>query len=128
MTMEDLLWSVEPKASAEDRKRLITMLPGMLKHLHAGMERGELSEERRSAFLGALVDCHAMAVKAGLRGIAAVPETPDIFVRVRKFSITISYILLLDTIVWQRSEVLFLKWYSTLPQIAFYTLAFSACQ
>ena len=76
MTMEDLLWSVEPKASAEDRKRLITMLPGMLKHLHAGMERGELSEERRSAFLGALVDCHAMAVKAGLRGIAAVPETP----------------------------------------------------
>lgn len=53
------------------------------------------------------------------------PETPDIFVRIRKFSITISYILLLDTIVWQRSEVLFLKWYSTLPQIAFYTLAFS---
>jgi O-antigen/teichoic acid export membrane protein len=55
----------------------------------------------------------------------ARPETPDIFVRIRKFSITISYILLLDTIVWQRSEVLFLKWYSTLPQIAFYTLAFS---
>ena len=76
MTMEDLLWSVEPKASGEDRKRLITMLPGMLKHLHAGMERGELSEERRNSFLGALVDCHAMAVKAGLRGIAAVPETP----------------------------------------------------
>jgi O-antigen/teichoic acid export membrane protein len=55
----------------------------------------------------------------------SAPETRDIFVRIRKFSITISYILLLDTIVWQRSEVLFLKWYSTLPQIAFYTLAFS---
>lgn len=55
----------------------------------------------------------------------SIPETQDIFVRIRKFSITISYILLVDTIVWQRSEVLFLKWYSTLPQIAFYTLAFS---
>jgi O-antigen/teichoic acid export membrane protein len=55
----------------------------------------------------------------------ALPETPDIFRRIRKFSITISYVLLLDTIVWQRSEVLFLKWYSTLPQIAFYALAYS---
>jgi O-antigen/teichoic acid export membrane protein len=55
----------------------------------------------------------------------SAPDTKDVFVRIRKFSITISYILLLDTIVWQRSEVLFLKWYSTLPQIAFYTLAFS---
>ena len=52
-------------------------------------------------------------------------EIPDVFRRIRKFSMTISYVLLLDTIVWQRSEVLFLKWYSTLPQIAFYTLAFS---
>jgi O-antigen/teichoic acid export membrane protein len=55
----------------------------------------------------------------------SAPDTRDVFLRIRKFSITISYILLLDTIVWQRSEVLFLKWYSTLPQIAFYTLAFS---
>jgi O-antigen/teichoic acid export membrane protein len=55
----------------------------------------------------------------------SAPATRDVFLRIRKFSITISYILLLDTIVWQRSEVLFLKWYSTLPQIAFYTLAFS---
>jgi O-antigen/teichoic acid export membrane protein len=52
-------------------------------------------------------------------------EKPEIFNRIKKFSITISYILLLDAIVWQRSEVLFLKWYSTLPQIAFYALAYS---
>jgi len=73
-TMDDLLWSVEPKATPDDRKRLITMLPGMIKDLQDGMERGELAEERRNAFLGLLVDCHAMAVKAGLRGIVAVPE------------------------------------------------------
>jgi O-antigen/teichoic acid export membrane protein len=54
-----------------------------------------------------------------------MPEMPDIFRRIRKFSIIISYVLLLDTIIWQRSEVLFLKWYSTLPQIAFYALAYS---
>ncbi len=55
----------------------------------------------------------------------ALPAQTDIFRRVTRFSLTISYILLLDTIVWQRSEVLFLNWYSTLTQIAFYTIAYS---
>ena len=73
-TMEDLLWSVEPKALPEERKRLITMLPAMIRNLQDGMTRGALAEERRNAFLGLLVDCHAMAVKAGLRGLAALPE------------------------------------------------------
>jgi O-antigen/teichoic acid export membrane protein len=52
-------------------------------------------------------------------------EQPDLLRRITRFSFTISYVLLLDSIVWQRSEVLFLKWYSTLAQIAFYTLAYS---
>ena len=75
LAMEDLLWSVEPKVVPEDRKRLITMLPAMLRTLQDGLQRGELAEERRNAFFGTLVDCHAMAVKAGIRGLAALPET-----------------------------------------------------
>ncbi len=51
--------------------------------------------------------------------------TPNALNRVWKFSLTVSYILLLDSIVWQRSEVFFLKAYSTLAQIGFYTLAYS---
>ncbi|MEP7069526.1 MAG: DUF1631 domain-containing protein [Usitatibacter sp.] len=74
--MEELLWSVEPKVTSEDRKRLINMLPAMLRTLQDGMERGELTQDRRGAFLGTLVDCHAMAVKAGIRGIAALPDPP----------------------------------------------------
>jgi len=75
-TMEDLLWSIEPKVAAEDRKRLVTMLPGMLKQVVEGLNRGEMGEERRRVFLAALVDCHATAVKAGLRGMGLIPETP----------------------------------------------------
>ena len=75
-TMDDLLWSVEPKVVAEDRKRLVTMLPGMLKQLTEGLVRGDLPEERRRAFLSTLVDSHATAVKAGLRGMALLPEAP----------------------------------------------------
>jgi hypothetical protein len=77
-TMDDLLWSVEPKVSADDRKRLITMLPGMLRELQGGLELGQLAAEGRNAFLGALVDCHAQAVKAGMRGLAALPEAKPV--------------------------------------------------
>ncbi|MGZ5111009.1 MAG: DUF1631 family protein, partial [Usitatibacter sp.] len=75
-TMDDLLWSVEPKASAEDRKRLVTLLPGMLRQIQEGLQRGSMSDAERDAFLGELVDCHAQAVKAGLRGLAMVPDAP----------------------------------------------------
>ncbi|HET7729714.1 MAG TPA: DUF1631 domain-containing protein [Usitatibacter sp.] len=75
-TMEDLLWSVEPKGSAEDRKRLVTMLPGMLRALQGGFARAGAPLEQREAFFSTLVDCHSHAVKAGLRGIAALPEVP----------------------------------------------------
>lgn len=75
-TMEDLVWSVEPKVEPEDRKRLVAILPGMLKSLVEGMRRGSLDDAARDAFLGALVDCHASAVKSGLRGIAPLPQLP----------------------------------------------------
>lgn len=75
-TMDDLLWSVEPKPVPEDRKRLVAMLPGMLRELQLGFVRAQDPEARQQEFLGALVDCHSQAVKAGLRGLAALPEVP----------------------------------------------------
>jgi hypothetical protein len=75
-TADELLWSVEPKHAPEDRKRLVTMLPGMLKRIQFGMERAEMPDGDRTAFLGTLVDCHAAAMKAGMRGLAAVPASP----------------------------------------------------
>ena len=76
-TMDDLLWSVEPKSTADERKRLVAMLPGMLQRLHEGFARAKLADSDRDIFLGALVDCHAYAVKAGLRGLAMLPDATD---------------------------------------------------
>ena len=78
-TMDDLLWSVEPKPAAEDRRRLVAMLPAMLRSLHDGLDREQTTQAERDAFFGALVDCHAAAVKAGLKGIAmlATPPPPE---------------------------------------------------
>ena len=73
-TMEDLLWSVEPKPAAADRRRLISGLPAMIADVGEGLARAGTDAGKRVAFLATLVDCHALAIKAGLRGMAAVPE------------------------------------------------------
>lgn len=69
-TVDELLWSVEPKARAEDRRRLVAGIPALIRTLHEGLARVGVEEAVREAFLGALVDCHADAVKAGLKGTA----------------------------------------------------------
>lgn len=69
-TVDELLWSVEPKVRAEDRRRLVAGIPALIRSLHEGLARAGVEEAVREAFLGALVDCHADAVKAGLKGTA----------------------------------------------------------
>jgi hypothetical protein len=69
-TMDELLWSVEPKASAEDRRRLVAGIPALVAGLQAGLAGAGVEEAMRDAFLGALVDCHAEAVKSGIKGTA----------------------------------------------------------
>ncbi len=76
VAIDDLLWSVEPKEAANDRKRLLAMLPRMIQELNHGLRVAAAEDAERDAFLNALVDCHAMAVKAGLRGMAAMPQVP----------------------------------------------------
>ena len=67
-TADSLIWSVAPKTNAEERKRLIGILPALLKNLQVGMDVAAVDTDDRSRFFSALVDCHAAAVKAGLRG------------------------------------------------------------
>lgn len=65
---DELIWSVLPKQDAAERRRLVGLLPGLLKQLHSGMEVAAVEAEDRVRFFASLVDCHAAAVKAGLRG------------------------------------------------------------
>lgn len=67
-TAEQLIWSVQPKADAAQRKDLVTALPLMLRRLQEGLDIAAVDRPDRERFFEALVDCHAAAVKAGLRG------------------------------------------------------------
>lgn len=67
-TMDDLIWSVAPKQTAADRKRLVRLLPGLLMRLKEGMAVISVEPEVRDRFLSILADCHARAVNAVGRG------------------------------------------------------------
>lgn len=64
--VDDLVWSVRPKANADDRQGLLKLLPKLLGALRSGMERAETAAADREALFADLVKLHATAVKAGL--------------------------------------------------------------
>jgi O-antigen/teichoic acid export membrane protein len=66
----------------------------------------------------------AMPILRGPAGIA-LPERERLFRRIRSFALAEYSILLSDLIIWKRSEIFFLNWFSTPAEIALYSISFS---
>ncbi|WP_296806999.1 DUF1631 domain-containing protein [Thiocapsa sp.] len=60
-TMDDLIWSVKPKDTAQERNRLLTALPDLLKRLRRGLEAVHL-EEAWDPFFDRLIRLHMGAL------------------------------------------------------------------
>jgi len=65
--MDDLVWSVAPKVGAEERLRLVNLLPRLLKQLEVGTQDAGVERSRRESFFSELVQAHAHAIKSGLK-------------------------------------------------------------
>ena len=65
-TLEDLVWSVQPKKTNEDRRHLVALLPSLLKRMSSGMQNVSWPPEDRERFMSNLVEAHAAAVKPAL--------------------------------------------------------------
>jgi hypothetical protein len=70
-TLEDLVWSVQPKRTPEDRKHLIALLPSLLKRLATALPLDRWQGTEREAFMANLVEAHAAAVKPGFAQVAS---------------------------------------------------------
>lgn len=62
--MDDLIWSVKPKASPEERKELVSRLPAMLSLINAWLNVLNWEEPERRRFLAKLAERHAAIVRA----------------------------------------------------------------
>jgi len=63
-TMDDLIWSVKPKITPEERKELIAKLPSMLSMLNKWLNLVKLDDAERLQFFAELAECHASIVRA----------------------------------------------------------------
>ena len=68
--LEDLVWSVQPKRTRDDRKHLVALLPALLKRLSAAIESVEWPPQGRERFMANLVEAHAASVKPSLGSAA----------------------------------------------------------
>jgi hypothetical protein len=68
-TLDDLVWSVQPKRTSQERKKLVAMLPNLLKRLHGGLQNIGWQTDEREHFMSNLVEAHAAAVKPSLASV-----------------------------------------------------------
>jgi len=61
--IHDMVWSVQPKMSGDERKRLVTLIPGMTRVLRDGMAMVQMPEREQQDFLKNLMSSHAVAVR-----------------------------------------------------------------
>src|SRR5690606_29716270 len=59
--MDDLIWSVEPHESAEDRLRLLELVPSLLKSLRDGLSSAAIDPFVTSEFFSQLEAVHVQA-------------------------------------------------------------------
>jgi hypothetical protein len=65
-TMDELVWSVKPKITAEERKELLSRLPPMIAMLNKWLDMIKWTDEGRVQFFTELARCHASLVRAPL--------------------------------------------------------------
>ncbi|WP_342116213.1 DUF1631 family protein [Pseudoduganella sp. OTU4001] len=63
-TMDDLIWSVRPKITQEERKKLISKLPTLLSTLNKWLDVIKWQDSDRLQFFAELAECHASIVRA----------------------------------------------------------------
>ncbi|KQQ97646.1 DUF1631 family protein [Massilia sp. Leaf139] len=65
-TMDELVWTVKPKATQEQRKALIAKLPGLLTALNKWLDAVKWQDAERLQFFAELAKCHLSIVRAPL--------------------------------------------------------------
>jgi exonuclease VII small subunit len=72
--MDQLIWSVQPKDTPEERRQLATVVPPLLKRLGAGLEVAGVEHEVREFFFAELMKTHTRLMSAPLKARDEAPH------------------------------------------------------
>lgn len=74
----DLLWSIVPKVTEQDRAQLVALLPIMLLELRDGLKLAGMEPKQQQEILNWLVSAHTQAMRSGSGAVASnVPSLSD---------------------------------------------------
>ena len=62
-TMDQLVWSTQPKTTTEDRRKLVDVLPDLIRNLNAELDAIAWDGEPRSTFTRRLIATHMLAIR-----------------------------------------------------------------
>jgi hypothetical protein len=76
--MDQLLWSIQPKTKSEERKKLVAVLPDLVRNLNAGLDAISWVGDARSSFTKRLIATHMMAIRMTQpAGLEVVPDADE---------------------------------------------------
>jgi hypothetical protein len=62
-TMDQLIWSTQPKTTSEDRQRLVAVLPELVRTLNTELDAMHWDGEARATFTKRLISTHMLAIR-----------------------------------------------------------------
>lgn len=74
-TIEELLWSIQPRRTPDERKRLVALVPTLLKRINTELDTLNVSTEERAPFLNACFDLQTAALR-NRPDLSPVPAEP----------------------------------------------------
>jgi hypothetical protein len=75
-TMDQLIWSLEPVKTLEDRKKLAALVPLLVRKLMVGMNAVGVEPQVRERFMGAMMECHTVSLAKVKEGAPPPPPPP----------------------------------------------------
>lgn len=64
-TMDQLIWTTQPKVTVQDRRQLVSILPAMVRNLNGALDQIGWNGQERAEFTRDLIDTHTRLVRAG---------------------------------------------------------------
>ena len=62
-TMDQLIWSTQPKTRTQERRQLVALLPDLVRNLNAGLDVIGWTTEARATFTRRLIKTHTLAIR-----------------------------------------------------------------
>ena len=75
-TMDEVIWSVQPKTSSDDRAKLVAMLPDLVRNLNGSLDAIHWGGEDRATFTRLLIGTHMKAIRSVRSGATPVDSGP----------------------------------------------------